>query len=247
MTAPVAPLGVFATSDLQSLVEVSWLAAVASPAVIGYRLFRSSVSQADAVSLAQADITSQTSTPSGQVTDPESPVISGSTYTRGNVRGAALFVDNPTIGGVYFYALVAWNSSGASAIVVASVVHSSPTSSLISQAHFEQNQAIPEIVVDLCVVDTELLMKYGPLQLDLGGTFGVSTANPSGVFLAQNMVQLAAGQKLTVKLSSTTAAFAAAAATDWIQQIILRIQTLLTALRATGLSVIIGPRTITQV
>lgn len=119
-----------------------------------------------------------------------------------------------------------------------------------------RNQLAPKngIVVatvscDINLVDQGLIDSYGPAVVDFGnGTFGITSDNPDGVTLIQDLRQIGNGLSVSKNFFVLNhPAWAADSAADWLNVVTQRIATALGALRTTDGTVDLGSRTIEQV
>lgn len=104
------------------------------------------------------------------------------------------------------------------------------------------------VVLDLNSVDQLIVDQYGPLNVDFGGTFGVTIANPSGVLIPQDIQPLESGMRVTKSFTVVGHTdWAAVAATDWLSAITTRISQALSSGRVIDQSTVLGTRTVRQV
>jgi hypothetical protein len=136
-------------------------------------------------------------------------------------------------------------------VVNGSVVGRPPTNYPLSSVITKRLVAVAggftgQVIADLNTVDANLCAEYAPQMVDFGGTFGVSMANPSGIMILQNLIALINGLSVSQTFTSTTPAFAAAAALDWEAQMAVKIGNALAALRTADASVSFGTDVIGQ-
>ena len=103
-------------------------------------------------------------------------------------------------------------------------------------------------MLDLNSIDQTIVDYYGPFTVDFGGTFGVTVSNPSGVLVAQDLLPLSQGMKVTKTFTvAGHTDWAAAAATDWLTTITTRISLALSSGRVIDQSTVLGTKTVKQV
>jgi hypothetical protein len=101
------------------------------------------------------------------------------------------------------------------------------------------------IVLDLNSIDYSIVTKFGPITVDFGGTFGVTVSNPAGITIAQDLVALKQGLKVTKDFYfATRPDWAAVAAAEWLTTVTNRISQALAAARTTDQAVVVGSRTV---
>lgn len=124
-----------------------------------------------------------------------------------------------------------------------------PLSSVIEYAPVGSNGGTKATIgVQLNSVDIGLVGEYGPVNVDFGGTFGITTPNPSGVMLTQDIRSIYNGLSVTKTFYVLgQPAFGAAAANDWLNQIATRIGTSLAAVRTLDQTISLNALTIVQV
>ncbi len=127
MSVPSSIASFIAQSNgVDAIVLTSGIAA-ATPALIGYRYFESTVSQAAATALAQDDIDAGgLNTPPGLLTDVDSFTSGSKVYSRSPLPAPIVFVRVEALGGERYFAAVAWNADGASPIAIADTNHIAP-------------------------------------------------------------------------------------------------------------------------
>jgi hypothetical protein len=97
-------------------------------------------------------------------------------------------------------------------------------------------------------VDAHLTSTYQPQMIDFGGTFGVTSPNPAGVMLPQDLRSLQDGLQVTKQFFVVSQpGWAVIAALDWEVQIKSRIGTALASLRTTDSGISFGTPTTVQV
>lgn len=97
-------------------------------------------------------------------------------------------------------------------------------------------------------IDIEIVGKYGPIQIALSGTYGVTGSNPSGIDLTAGAVTILDGVSFSVTFTNASeVSYAVDAATDWQDKIAAKIATQLGARRDTDQSITLADQTITQV
>lgn len=118
-----------------------------------------------------------------------------------------------------------------------------PLSTIVKKAPTIQNGTVTaEIDLYLNPIDAKLVDEYGPATVSIGGTFGVTVGNPSGIYAQDSLVTLADGLVITQTFNSGTSPVnAVAAAKDWLTVIGSSISQALGAARALDQSV--GPLT----
>jgi hypothetical protein len=125
--SPIALLS--AVSNAVDTVELRHAEPTSTPGIIGFRYFRSTVSLAAVVALAQADITAGgLASPAGILADAASPTILGKIYSRPHIPATVYFNDLPGAYGSVYYAAVVWNADGPSNITSAVALHQPATS-----------------------------------------------------------------------------------------------------------------------
>ncbi len=111
-----------------------------------------------------------------------------------------------------------------------------------------QGTVTATVSVDLNVIDVALLSKYGPQTLQLGGTFGITAANPAGVVVPAYPVVLKDGQTITCNFTVVGYPnWAADAGREWLTFTRTAIQTALTTIRTLDGATDLGTRTISPV
>jgi hypothetical protein len=124
-----------------------------------------------------------------------------------------------------------------------------PLSQAIAKQLVASNNIVTaKVALYLNPVDVDLIAKYGPAYIDVGGTFGLPTVNPpTGYYVLGSLTALSDGLIISQDFNSTTTAWSIEAASDWQTTIVSRINTALGTLRLLGQSVSLGNDTITQV
>lgn len=118
-----------------------------------------------------------------------------------------------------------------------------PLSTIVKKAPTISNGTVTaEIDLYLNPIDAKLVDEYGPATVSIGGTFGVTVGNPTGVYATDSLVTLADGLVVTQTFNSGTSPVnAVAAAKDWLTVIGSSISQALGAARTIDQSV--GPLT----
>lgn len=124
-----------------------------------------------------------------------------------------------------------------------------PLSSVVREELVAVNGAVDGIIgIDLNLIDQRLVERYGPAIVDFGGTFGITLANPAGIFIAQDMRPIKTGMKITKRFAvANHPDYASVAADEWQNEMTQRIGTALGILRTTDQQVVLGDRTVRQV
>lgn len=124
-----------------------------------------------------------------------------------------------------------------------------PLSSVIQEPLcVRAGEVIATVGIDLNYVDRELNRRYGPVQVDFGGTFGITPENPAGIFVPQDLVTIDTG--LTVRKSFRypgVPSYATAAGRDWLNVVTERIGVALGVMRTQDASVVLGELHVSQV
>lgn len=77
-----------------------------------------------------------------------------------------------------------------------------------------------KMTVGLNPIDTALVDKYGPVRVSIGGSFGITAENPTGIYGADTLVTIVDGVVIKQTFSSGTSPSAAViAANDWLTTI----------------------------
>jgi hypothetical protein len=124
-----------------------------------------------------------------------------------------------------------------------------PLSCVITEPLAPKDGVVWGIVgTDLNYIDRVLIDRYGPVSIDTGGTFGITSTNPSGVFVPQELRALNTGMDIRKPFYvPQDPADAAAAATEWQTTMVTRVGVALGALRAQDQSFSLGVRVPHQV
>lgn len=102
--------------------------------------------------------------------------------------------------------------------------------------------------IDLNFIDRLLVDRYGPANVDFGGTFGATPENIQGVFLYQDIRSLVTGMLVEKEFSVPGHPDqAAVAATEWLEVVTQRVGLALGILRTQDRHVVLGQRTARQV
>ena len=73
------------------------------------------------------------------------------------------------------------------------------------------------MTVGLNPIDVALVAKYGPVRVSIGGSFGITVENPTGIYGADTLVTIVDGVVIKQTFSSGTNPSAAViAANDWL-------------------------------
>lgn len=105
-----------------------------------------------------------------------------------------------------------------------------------------------QVGLTLNPVDLVVVGEFGPYMVDFGGTFGISTANPLGLSIPQDLEAVRDGMLVYADFPAAgNPQLAQQAALDWERQMQGRIATALTAMRAQSVLVPLGTLTVGMV
>ncbi len=110
------------------------------------------------------------------------------------------------------------------------------------------NGVLAQVAINLNLVDRLLVSRYAPVQINIGGTFGVTMSNPAGVVVLGALVTINDGYIVNYTFTNpTSTAYAAAAATEWQTTMVSRIGVALGTIRTLDESITIGSTIYTSV
>lgn len=125
-----------------------------------------------------------------------------------------------------------------------------PLSSIIREQLSPVNGTVNATVsIDLNSVDELIVSRYGPLNVDFGGTFGVTVDNPTGVVIPQDIKPISQGLVVTKAffVLQSKPQWAATAATEWLGTITARVSAALGTGRTYDQATVLGNRTVSPV
>jgi len=124
-----------------------------------------------------------------------------------------------------------------------------PLSSVIQEPlSVRAGDIIATVGIDLNYVDRELNRRYGPIQVDFGGTFGITPENPAGIFVPQDLIVIDTGLKVSKAFRYPgIPSYASAAGRDWLNVVTERIGVALGILRTQDALVVLGELHVSQV
>ena len=125
-----------------------------------------------------------------------------------------------------------------------------PESVIISKKPEIVSQVVTAVIqCYLNPVDRGLVDSYGPLTVDIGGTFGVTISNPAGVVIPSTDKTVVDGTEIRYSFSGVTigVADALAAAVEWQAFVVSGLDTAVLALRALDTSLTVPADIVTPI